>query len=260
MVALSAQADFRAIQRMTFCYVCGEQFKIGDNNNRDHLPPRNAFDKGDRTPVLWLPTHYDCNWQHRETDEKIGQLISLKRHQVPAPKNRKLRFRLFPLQGVTAIDNLHLDHAIWRWVRGFHAALYKEFVPDLLTRSLVTPFPRLELMPYGAVLHPILQQHLVIVATLKTNRAKQNLDTIRSNNGQFSYDCVWIQDDDKHTWVCMFGMNIYDWKDMGEVGLPPRGCAGCYYDVPGGIPAAATRATTTKIIAPNVDRLDPFGR
>ena len=226
---LEISFKFRAVQRLAFCYLCGKNVNSYDSKNRDHLSPTAAFDKNDRNPVLWLPTHYNCNWQHKLADEKIGQLISLKRHHVPVSNNRKLRFQLFPRHGLSAISNLDIDSAIWRWVRGFHAALYEEFIPDGPTGALVTPFPRLRETPQGAIqLDPILQQHLLIVRTLKTNRVKRNLDIIRANNRRFIYECVWIQDDAKKRGYSMFAINIYDWTDMVTKVLPTRDCVGCY--------------------------------
>ena len=77
MVALSSQRDFRSVQNLSFCYLCGKEFVAGDDINRDHIPPQNAFAEKDREP-LWLPTHKKCNSAYELTDEKIGQLIARK--------------------------------------------------------------------------------------------------------------------------------------------------------------------------------------
>jgi len=83
MVSLLTQRDLRAVQKLR-CYVCGKKFAAGDDKNRDHIPAQNVFAPVDRQP-LWLPTHKKCNNAHELIDEKIGQLIALRRRE-PSPK------------------------------------------------------------------------------------------------------------------------------------------------------------------------------
>jgi hypothetical protein len=262
MTILVTQRDFKAVQTLPFCYLCGKAFKQGDNKNRDHLPPQNIFAKNDRTPALWLPTHYDCNAAHKLLDEKIGQLISLKRYYRPSsPQNWRLKIALFPRQALGAVTNVNVDEAIWRWIRGFHAAIYQEYMPDTRMRALATPLPRTRNSPFGPVVDTLHPQHRNAVQLIKTNRAKRNLDSIKSNNAKFTYECVWQQSNDKRAWLCFFAMDIYGWKDLGKTGVQPsRGCAGFYILPTGNIPVNATRGTSTTILVPNLDPLDPFGR
>ena len=257
MVALSTNRDFRAVQKLPFCYLCGEEFRSEDIINRDHIPPQNSFAVCDRTPSLWLPTHEHCNSAHKMIDEKIGQIISLKWGYVPSdPKNRRLRFTIFN-KDLTAVNNVNIDGALSRWIRGFHAALYNQFLAETPLRALVTPFPRTQ---NGSVeMDKLRPQHLKFVSTIKLNRAKRNVDRILSNNGKCIYECVWHQDDDKSTWLCIFALNVYDWKDLGETGVEPsRGCAGAY--TLAATPSNATRAVESPIALPNLEPLDPFGR
>src|SRR5437016_5499563 len=119
MPSLLTQRDFRAVQNLPF-YLCGKNFDPGDRKNNDHVPPENIFAKRDRMPLL-LATHCDCNSAHKLTDEKIGQLISLKWGHAPSsPENWRLKLGRSPLVGLGAITNLNVDEAVWRWIRGFH--------------------------------------------------------------------------------------------------------------------------------------------
>lgn len=140
------------------------------------------------------------------------------------------------------------------WV---HAALYNQFLAETPLRALVTPFPRTQ---NGSVeMEKLRPQHLKFVSTIKLNRAKRNVDRILSNNGKCIYECVWHQDDDKSTWLCIFALNVYDWKDLGETGVEPsRGCAGAY--TLAATPSNATRAVESPIALLNLEPLDPFGR
>lgn len=259
MVSLSTYSDFREVQKLTYCYVCGCDFLPDDVKDRDHVPPKATFAKGDRAPALWLPTHTACNAGHSTLDQKIGQLISLKRRQVPTRRDRQLKFKIVR-PDLGAVENLDIGDVVRRWLRGFHIALYRERLPPgPLMGALQTPFPSGTLTPSGIRINSLLPQHQVFVHTIKVQRAKRNLDIIRSNNGKLTYECVWCQADDGGPWICVFALNLYDWKDLGLTpGQPARGCAGCYQLGSGLPPPTATRAVTTPIIIPNVDRLDPF--
>jgi hypothetical protein len=94
---------------------------------------------------------------------------------------------------------------------------------------------------------------------MKEQRALRNIDRLSYYNGKITYECVWTQFDDNDRWLCVFALDLYDWKDLGRTpGQRERGCAG-FYSVDGALPpATATRKRGTRIIIPNVDKLDPF--
>ena len=169
MPSLSTQQDFRDVQKLPFCYLCGKDFLAGDPRTRDHLPPETAFAACDRKvgPVLWLPAHYACNQGQSNTDQKVGQLIGLRRREIPASRRDKLlRFQLSRQRALSVITNLDVDHAVWRWVRGFHAALYRECFPVTPTfRALTAPFPRAQRQPSGLQIEPMKEpQHRLLIS------------------------------------------------------------------------------------------------
>jgi hypothetical protein len=263
MVSISTNQDCSAVQKLAFCYLCGAEFKPADVKTRDHLPPQTVFALADKKkgPVLWLPAHKPCNEAEGLIDQKLGQLIGMRRFEVPATRrDRQLKFTIFPRQALGAITNLNVDQAIWRWVRGFHAALYREHMPNAPMRALTTPFPRAQQQVGHVVIEPMKEpQHRIIVETIKTNRAKQNLDRIHTHDAKLRYEAVWVQSD-QGVWMCFFGLDIYDWIDLGDAGIQQRrGCAGCYALPSGGYPASATRAVSIPIVVPNRYPLDPFG-
>lgn len=258
MVSLLTQRDLRSAQSLSFCYLCGRSFLPSDIKNRDHVPPETIFAKRDREP-LWMPTHAACNRSFGLLDEKIGQLIALRYGRVPSnPAHRRLRFAISAQPNLGAVLNLDIDAAVWRWIAGFHAALYRES-PVGMRGSLVTPFPRARRVHGQIIFEPIRVQHRLFVQTIKSNRAWRNLDRIRCNKGKLIYECVWCQSDGNGPWVCIFALDIYDWKDLGNTGhYPARGCAG-FYVMPSGVAAGrATKGVTSSIIIPSSDPLDPF--
>lgn len=258
MVSLLSQNDFRGVQNLPFCYLCGREFVADDSQNRDHVPPECIFAPLDREP-LWLPAHTACNKSYGLLDEKLGQLIALRYGKVPRdPRHRRLKFAVSPQRNLGAVMNLDIDGAVWRWIAGFHAALYRESGVGI-KGSLITPFPRARLVNGRAVLDPLRVQHPLFVETIKSNRRRDNLDRISCNKGKLTYECVWQQADNGGPWMCIFALDIYDWKDLGRTpGLPARGCAGFYITAAQTVPANATRAVKSSIIVPNSDRLDAF--
>ena len=258
MVSLVRQNDFRSVRKLPFCYLCGLDFVAGDSQNRDHVPPECIFVPSDREPLL-LPAHMACNKSYELLDEKIGQLIALRYGKIPEdPQHHRLKFAVSSQGDQGAVVNLDIDAAVWRWIAGFHAALYRESGVGI-KGSLITPFPRARLIDGRVVLEPLRVQHPLFVEAIKYNRRRENLDRISCNKGKLTYECVWQQADNDGPWMCIFALDIYDWKDLGRTpGQPARGCAGFYTTPAKTVPVNATRAMQSSIIVPNGDRLDAF--
>jgi hypothetical protein len=258
MVSLVCQRDFRRVRKLQFCYLCGRGFATGEVVNRDHVQPQCIFLPADREPLV-LQTHKACNESFAVQDEQIGQLIALRYGKVPNdPRDLRLRFALSLEGTLGAVKNLDIDGAVWRWIAGFHAALYRE--PGVgIKGSLVTPFTKVRRVNGRPVVVPLRIQHPVIVQTIVSNRVRGNLDRVFCNRGKLRYECVWQQADNGGPWMCFFALDIYDWKDLGRSAVQPaRGCAGLYITPAGAIPANATIAIRSSIIIPVRDPLDAF--
>ena len=260
MPALRLHKDFQRVRNLPFCYLCGRDLAEGDEVDGDHVPPKATFNARDRQPALKLQTHKQCNGALSVDDKKIAQLIALRRRQGPSSaRDAALRLTLYPSIGV-GVTNIDVEQAVWRWIRGFHAALYRE---PLLTnwRAIVTPFPRAEMMNGVPQVRPLREQHSLAVSVIKYNRLTGNLDEIVANNNQLRYQCVWCEDDSGKRWFCMFALDIYDWKDLGShtAEIPARGCAGVYARQDYLAPTNATIGKRPVIEVPNSDALDPFG-
>lgn len=228
MIELMYQKHFQPLQKLPFCYLCAREFCVGDKINRDHIPPEAIFAKRDRDP-LQLPTHYACNHTHHLNDEKVGQLIAMRRGHVPSEKNRKLRFRVFPDIGMAAFENLDIEGAVFRWVMGFHAALYQKPMPREAHATIFTPFVKAESWGGGRpVSVPTIPEYHRILESVITHRGKNTIDRVTCNNGQLRYECVWSQADTGEWW-CSFLLDICDWKDLGRTPqLGARDCVGMY--------------------------------
>lgn len=259
MASLKVHKDFQSVRHLPFCYLCGQDFVDGDLKDGDHVPPKATFNGRDRSPVLKLETHRDCNGAFKVEDKKIAQLIALRRHQSPSSaRDAALTFTAYQGFGI-GVTNLNVDWAVWRWIRGFHAALYRQ---PLVTNwhAIVTPFPRADITSGAPKLRPLRGQHALAVSVIKYNRLAGSLDQIVAYNRQLRYECVWCPDDAGKKWFCMLALDIYDWKDLGShtAEIPARGCTGVYALPDYSVPSAATMGRRPVIEIPNIDTLDAF--
>jgi hypothetical protein len=155
--------------------------------------------------------------------------------------------------------NLDLRAIIFRWVRGFHAALYREPIPAGTNYSVVPPLPEGRVEGDRVQPVPIAEVAPHLVAELKKNRLTKTLDSVISRNGRCRYECVWTQADNGRR-ICVWGLDIYGWQALGEQELfAPRGCVGTYGLPDHAVPKGASLATRLEIQVENRDTLDPFG-
>lgn len=263
MPSLDTQKEIRKAQGLQFCYVCGAglpTLKCG-GRNFDHVPPETCFAQEDRCP-LKLPTHSSCNSDRKMRDEKMGQLFLGKNNRDPGVENLRLKgipaAHADPSSTLAILQNVEIQVEVWHWIRGFHAALYDEYLDPRENVALETPWPLAIQGPSGFLIpQPLKEQHLAFVQTIKVNRYANNLDRIRCNNGKLRYECVWDVLSDRR-WACVFALDIYGWRDLGDIGLETRGCAGLYSFKDGHLPKGATKATALEVVLPPSDPLDPF--
>jgi hypothetical protein len=140
--------------------------------------------------------------------------------------------------GFAALTNVNIHSAVWRWMRGFHAALYREPLKVGFPGELNTPFPSAQIKPEGVVLDVPTGNYPHLAHILDKNRAASNVDRIVSNKGGVTYECVWGRPDQQGPWLCAFSLDVSDWKVLGEPRLYQRDCLGFY--VQDAIPASAT--------------------
>jgi hypothetical protein len=219
--------------------------------NRDHVPPNAIFAKQDRNHPLILPTHERCNQMESQSDEVIGQIVSLCHGR--APREDRLRFK----PNVVRVDNraigcirgVQLEKTVWRWVRGFHAALYGEYVPSDRGGHIMLPMPRLDRGNDD-------NDRARLSEAVKRNRCAGSVDRIVIRNGKCVYECFWDHLDDGRC-MCVFALRLYDWEKLGLQTGTRRGCVGYY--CPGGR-APADGSQTTELVFPTCNRspLDPF--
>jgi hypothetical protein len=256
-LTLTTQKELRRIQDLGFCYLCGTPWERDAMTNRDHIPPRRLFAETDRTPPLILRTHVRCNNGHSLYDEQIGQLVSLLWKKSPGPPDvSSLRVSMHTAAGMAtfgAIEWLNVRFIIARWLKGFHAALYGEFLPSV-NGAIHEPFPGGDTLGEDTNLHV---SHPVFVREIKKNRVAGKLDSIVIYNGKCRYECSWSHLDDGRP-MCLWALDLYGWLRLGDTNnFPARSCVG-WYEATNGIPDGAARATKLELPIRNTEPLNAF--
>jgi hypothetical protein len=248
-IILQSQQDFRAVRRLPFCYLCTESFKGSDTVSDDHVPPTTLFLRGDRTPPVILATHAKCNNDQSQDDQAVGQLAGLLHGTATNPQHLKLTYyagRADDGSPLAAASGLDLRRVIRRWVRGFHAALYAEPLPESGRFATNPPLPEADIgagpSPGTFVLAKIDVQAVIprLAPLISTARARGQVDTVLSRNGMCRYDCVWtLADDGKR--FCAYELKVYDWVALGDTAhFEPCRCVGLYTRPDFETPARAT--------------------
>jgi len=264
MIEIKTDKDLRPLRNLPFCYLCGEKFQQSDKVTRDHVPPKAVFLVEDRTNPLILPSHDGCNQRESKTDEIVGQLISALNYSYPKRKDMRLKIGMHkdseyqgPFFFIEAID---LRLVLVRWVRGFHTALYQEYLPNETPNVFEPPLPRGRKHKAQVAFDEIGRHFPLFVETIKKNRKVARIDRIECFNSKCIYECTWETTDDGR-WSCFFALNIYDWKNLGDpLHFRQRGCVGWYMPM-SGRPRNAAEGVTRLLEIPcaNVEPLDPFG-
>lgn len=261
-ISLTTHRTLHGASRLPFCYLCGQGFGQSDDTNRDHVPPSGLFARADRPLPLILRTHRRCNELRSPEDQAIGQLVGVLHGRRVNPTHNRLRIRVGSSPDghqVAAVTGLDISETIRRWVRGFHAALYHEYLPPDAVFATFPPLPEGRLMGDHIEYDRVPDALPKFVEELKRNRTVRNLDRVVCRNGKCCYECVWSQDDDGR-WICIYGLDLYGWMDLGDRNQPARGCVGCYLRPPGGVPSNASTATRLVFNVDRTSSFDPFDR
>ncbi|MEN6309620.1 MAG: hypothetical protein ABFD91_17870 [Anaerohalosphaeraceae bacterium] len=260
---IRTQKELSKASKLPFCYLCGVIFDNHNKKTRDHVPPKAIFLKEDRKNSLILPTHYNCSQKESWSNEIVSQLINVLKGIVPEKKNIKMKVNIYENsennKSVLVLEGIDLRGFISRCIKAFHACLYKEYLPQNTRNWFDTPMLHGVKNDGKVVFNTTRIQFPLFVDIIKNNRKAGKIDRIICYNNQCIYECVWEQMDDG-TWACIFALNIYNWKYLGDPNHQQRrGCVG-FYMPDNGLPTDATKGIyrVLEIPASNCNHLDPF--
>jgi len=259
-IELRTQQAVRPAQKLAFCYLCGLPFQDGDHKNRDHVPPSAIFLQPDRDFPLILPTHYGCNHDRHVEDQTIGQLVGILHNQAPDPEHLRMQLMAGMAadgQPVVAAGGFDLRAIIRRWVFGFHAALYGEFLSA--GQQFMTFPPLAEGDKDTGQIQPVHAIVPEIVRVLRFNRGLGRVDRLVTRNGKCVYECVWIESDRPGVWFCAYALDLYGWVHLGDIDrFGRRGCVGMYVRADGTAQPQGTKGDRQPDDYRPDHELDPF--
>ena len=186
---LDSQRAFREVRTLASCYLCALAIERDQESDRDHVPNSAIFAPEDRQPALILPTHRACNHNRSGLDEIITQLVAVLRGRAMAPHGRlpRMAHGTFTDGEIgLGVRDLQLRGIIFRWVAGFHAALYREALGPS-SRMTFTPLPEGRVDGNQVVAVPVPEVVPEFVAAIKRNRMARTTDSVVGRNGKCRY-------------------------------------------------------------------------
>ena len=248
---------------LNFCYVCGEAFTDSNPSTRDHVPAKKIFRSEDRSWPLILPAHGECNSEYSMTDEQAKGLLALLHPESTGKPPIKTKLvgiaKRTGKPAAVLLQGLFLKTIITKILRACHAALYQDFLPNKTRNRILTPLPEFDAETRDVAEYTFLPQHEILCELLKNNRKIENVDRIHAYNGKFRFEAVWGTSDDNSRSFAAFGIDIYDWHQLGSKVLGrPQGCVGTYRIDGDGIPDGASTATRVELPFKYEQVLNPF--
>lgn len=135
---------FKSLDQAAFCYLCGRRLGADTNNDEDHIIPKGMVKHNKPTTGAWLPmlpVHGKCHDEIKRTDEDAVLLHEafVSRGQVVRPEIRRTGIRLvasdIPGVDTIGIKGASMFAACKTWIQGFHAFLYREWLPPLFSED-----------------------------------------------------------------------------------------------------------------------------
>lgn len=239
--------DKRPRPRITlpFCYLCGETFGQSENRTKDHVPPRAVFGRDDlQSWPLILDAHERCNTHQSSLDQRTGQLLAPLTGRPLAGSPQLITLHDFEcgdeIAGFGLVEGPDFVASIWRWVRGFHAALYREFLPASTHKAICTPFTEADFTGSTPTPRPPILDYVVTTRYLARHHRLGSTDRVFCYNKKCRYLCVW-----SHTSLgrpmCVFSLRLYAWSRLGRTAITQsRPCVGYYLANSDRAPSAAS--------------------
>jgi hypothetical protein len=246
MIRISSQNEMQvACRAVRFCYLCGEPLPARNQQDRklvcrEHVIPKTLLgdpplDRVQRWPVK-LDVHKGCDKKYKAgTDDLAALLHCINVHpkeQWPKPKHiQRLGLSLVRVHSLLggpslpAFGNAQKPvSAVWMWVRGIHAALYREYLPESAPHTILAPVPGFNASAGPSALRQTVERSAIVRAPVEYGVRTGRADGLSAWGGQVSYECVWFPPVDEHcgdVWACFWGLIFPGVSTWSRTVLPP---------------------------------------
>lgn len=218
---------------IAFCYLCGEDLppcnKPGVRQQiiGEHVIPRALL--GDvpknqsETWAIKLDVHRQCEQLRKQKVDhwlKLLQEMHIKPNHKWAKLGHIYNMPLRPSQvilsrmrnAVPAFTGCsELFQGVWQWIRGLHAALYLQFLPEEIWHCSYPPVPACSSQNDGPTLEETETQSYLILSNIGLAESLDKWDGITAWSGAVQYRCVWWQctaSTEKRKWICFWTLSF----------------------------------------------------
>ena len=257
MVRMNSQQEVQvACRAVRFCYLCGKPLPARDSPGRsklvrtEHVIPSKLLgdqpaDPAERWPVT-LEVHVECDDRYKGRGDDLAKLLhrisAYPEQRWPERKHVKrlglnlLRIRS-PLGGhsLPAFGNAQKAlSAPWSWVRGIHAALYREYLAVNSRHTVLPPVPAFDASAGPTALLKAEELSVGIRTIVGYAVSKGRVDSLSAWGGQVSYQCMWFTSWDENgagVWQCVWQIVLPGVSTWSRSVLPAgqeRPWHGCY--------------------------------
>ena len=241
-----SQEEMQVTRRsIAFCYLCGEDLppcnKPGVRQQiiGEHVIPRsllgNVPKNQTRTWPIKLDVHHQCEQLGKQKVDNWLKLFQ-EMHTKPSDKWPKPgHLRNMPISPSQVIQRqtgnavpafsgcTELFEGVWRWIRGLHAALYLQFLPEDLWHRSLPPVPACSIQSGGPTLENTETDSKWILITMRLAESLDKWDGITTWRGAVQYRCVWWQTataTEKRNWKCCWTLSFPHLAEWSRQLLP----------------------------------------
>lgn len=203
-VRIESQQAMRQVTRaVTFCYLCGRELGDESVSQTEHLWALRRMRKPRADENPWpatLSVHKDCESLYKSSPDHALTLIQ-RVFQTPDAEldNRTLgqiKRRIRPGSDDVP-DTITIDDAkkaVWHSVRGFHAALYREYLPADVSCTVLPPSPGFSINSNEPIESQLARQEVVskmLLTAMSVAIWSDEWDGITAWMGELWYRCIW---------------------------------------------------------------------
>lgn len=241
-----SQKEMRDARKgIVFCYLCGKDLPPRGERGRpkqvigEHVIPRSLLGgapKGQREGwAVELDVHRACEQSMKQNADHWLKLLQ-DMHTKPQsdwakpghlrnlPLHRSLLIHRPTGQAVPGFSGLgELFEGVWRWIRGLHAALYREFLPSNVRHFPYPPVPAFSSQESGPTFEETETQSYLVRASIDLAESLGKWDGVTAWGGAARCRCVWWQCTSikgSPNWMCFWTLSFPRLEEWSRQVLP----------------------------------------
>ncbi len=208
------------------CYLCGEGFTGGSSDpiQTEHVIPRSVLGTPPKAAnqrfSLTLKCHRACDQSRKEANDRVLHALEAMEARPAGASSVADLLRGRVLRPFVTLPSLPLEptiiaarplmDGIWTWIRGLHAALYGEYLPETVGHREIAPVPEGAHERADATVRKTQSSLRSIAARIVLEGvATAKRDEVSIWGNEFRYCCTWVRLPDEQRgctrgWTCFW--------------------------------------------------------